>query len=278
MPNKDIRISVVVTTYERPSALDCVLESLSKQQVTPVEVLIADDGSKAETKNLIHSWQKKLTFPLIHCWQEDSGFRAARARNLAAIKSTGNYLVFLDGDCVVFSDFIKRHAMLAEQKKMVIGSRILCSEQLTKDIESKILSPMSWGFIDWIKAHFSKKINRVFPLIRLGNTCFRTLRGNRWKGVRTFNLGVWRKDFFAVNGFDESFQGWGHEDADLAIRLIRNGVLRKDGQLSLPVLHLWHKDNDRSSLSLNIKRLNEIITSNRILAKTGLNKHVKNER
>lgn len=271
MRPQDIKISVIITTYQRPLALNCVLESLTNQHTLPFEVVVADDGSASDTKDLILSWQKKVPFPLIHAWQDDLGFRAARARNLAAIKSNGNYLVFLDGDCVVFPDFIQRHRMLAEPKRMVIGSRILCSKQLTDLIESKKIHPTSWSFADWLKAKFLKQVNRVFPLINLPDTSLRNLRGTRWRGVRTFNLGVWREDFLAVNGFDERFQGWGHEDADLAIRLIRYGVLRKDGQFSLPVLHLWHRENDRSKLIKNEDLLTSTLTSSKTRAQVGVN-------
>lgn len=270
MRPQDIKISVIVTTYQRPSALNCVLESLANQLTLPFEVIVADDGSANDTKDLITSWQKIASFPVIHTWQEDLGFRAARARNLSASKSSGNYLVFLDGDCVVFPDFIDRHKILAEPKKMVIGSRILCSEQLTHQIESATTHPTSWRFIDWLKAKYLKQVNRIFPLINLPNMSLRNLRGKRWRGVRTFNLGVWREDFFAVNGFDERFQGWGHEDADLAIRLIRYGVLRKDGQFALPVLHLWHRENDRSKLTQNVDLLTGTLTSSNIRAQLGI--------
>lgn len=270
MLNKNIKISVIVTTYQRPLALNCVLESLSKQRVSPFEVIIADDGSQTETKDLVLSWQKKTTFPLIHSWQKDLGFRAAKARNLAAIRATGDYLVFLDGDCVVFPNFIERHATLAERKKMVVGSRILCSENFTKLIESKKIYPTSWNYLNWLRAKCLKKVNRIYPLLKLPNTILRNLRGDRWQGVRTFNLGIWREDFFAINGFDERFQGWGHEDADLAIRLIRHGVLRKDGQFSLPVLHLWHKENDRSKLINNVNLLQDTLNSGKIKAKIGI--------
>ena len=153
---------------------------------------------------------------------------------------------------------------------MVIGSRILCSERLTDLIETEKTHPTSWGFIDWLKARLLKQVNRISPLINLPNTALRNLRGNRWRGVRTFNLGVWREDFFAINGFDERFQGWGHEDADLAIRLIRYGVLRKDGQFALSVLHLWHRENDRSQLTKNVDLLTSTLTSLSIRAQVGI--------
>jgi glycosyltransferase involved in cell wall biosynthesis len=266
-------VSLIITTYERPKALSLVLDSLSRLTTFPLEVVIADDGSTEPTKKVIADWQKKLPFRLIHAWQEDDGFRAAAARNKAAIASSGNYLIFLDGDCLVFPDFIRNHIQLSAHNKMVIGSRILCSKELTSEMESGLEKPLDWKLYAWTKAKFLKKINRVLPLVRLNDSWIRNLRGDKWKGVRTFNLGVWRDDFFAANGFDERFQGWGHEDADLAIRLIKNGIQRKDGQFSIPVLHLWHQESDRTKLNHNEKMLSDTLCSTTTRALLGIDQY-----
>lgn len=266
--------SVIITTYERPKALNAVLQSLSRQSTPPYEVIIADDGSKKSTADVIKDWQGKLRYPLIHSWQKDEGFRAGAARNMAVAASSGNYLIFLDGDCIVFHDFIENHIKLAQKNTLVMGSRILCSEKLTKEIENQLTDPSDWHLLDWLIAKLSKKINRLFPLIRMSHfSLFRNCRSNRWKGVRTFNLALWRKDFEKVNGFDERFQGWGHEDANLAIRLIKNSIKRKDGQFALPVLHLWHKENDRSKLNNNEQLILETLQSNEVKATLGLNQY-----
>ena len=268
-----MKTSVIFTTYNSPDWLEKVLWGFFVQSVRDFEIIIADDGSKKNTKETIEHWQQKISCPLLHAWQEDQGFRVAAARNKAVRLSSGNYLVFLDGDCVVFPDFIKNHSSLAEPKKMVMGSRILCSEKLTTQIENLQDDPSKWVISDWISARLSKKINRIFPLIRLGNSFLRTLRGKKWRGIRTFNLALWRKDFIAVNGFDERFQGWGHEDADLAIRLIRYGILRKDGQFSIPVLHLWHKENDRTKLKSNEQLIGDLLNSANTKALIGIDSH-----
>ena len=135
-----ISISVIVTTYDRPKALNVVLKSLSLQTKLPTEIIIADDGSRQKTRSLIKSWQSRITCPLVHVWQEDKGFRAARIRNLGALSAKGNYLIFLDGDCMVFPDFISQHMYLAEANYMVMGSRILCSPTFTYQIENNKLS------------------------------------------------------------------------------------------------------------------------------------------
>jgi len=130
MTGKNLNISVIVTTYQRPVALDLTLSSLAKQKILPFEIIVADDGSSEETKKLVNAWKAKSKIPVIHCWHQDIGFRAAEIRNKAVLLATGNYLVFLDGDCLVFPDFIEQHMQLAEENWMVIGSRILCTKTL----------------------------------------------------------------------------------------------------------------------------------------------------
>jgi len=267
-------VSIIITTYNRPLALDRVLASLANQSILPTEIIIADDGSDSDTALLINSWQSLMPCPLKHVWQSDNGFRAAGARNRAVAASIGDYLIFLDGDCLVFRNFVKNHIALQEHGWMVIGSRILCNKTFTRDIEQKNVAPLSWNIFSWIKSRLDKQVNRIFPLIILPNISLRKLRSSRWKGIRTFNLAVWRKDFISINGFDEAFQGWGHEDADLAVRLLKIGVKRKDGQFSLPVLHLWHQESSRLNEAENFQRLKSRIADNVTISDVGLNQYI----
>mgnify|MGYP003338926070 CR=1 FL=1 len=81
----------------------------------------------------------------------------------------------------------------------------------------------------------------------------------KWLGIRTFNLAVWKNDFYAVNGFDEQFEGWGHEDADFVFRLQHNHIKRKSGSWATEVLHLFHKIHDQSNAAENARRVREKI-------------------
>ena len=265
-----LRVSVIITTYQRPSALNQALARLATQEILPFEIIVADDGSGSDTAMLISDWQRRMKIPLRHIWQEDRGFRAAGARNRAVAASTGEYLVFLDGDCLVFPDFIRQHLALAEEGMMVMGSRILCSRALTELIEAGAEPPRGWG---WVDARWRKDVNRISPLLRIPGQAWRKLRPHRWQGIRTFNLALSRSNFERVNGFDENFQGWGHEDADLAVRLIHTGVYRKDGQFALPVLHLWHRESDRSKTAENMRLLHECISNGQIRAKRGFDQY-----
>jgi hypothetical protein len=100
----------------------------------------------------------------------------------------------------------------------------------------------------------------------------RKLTAQRWRGARGSNMAFWRADLEKVDGFDASFSGWGREDSDLFIRLIRAGVRRKDGRFATGVLHLWHPEADRSRLVENDRQLAEVLDSNRIAARRGLSK------
>ena len=254
-------ISLIVTTYNRPVALDKVFHSISRLIEFPHEIIIADDGSTADTADVIDQWRGRLPCRVDHAWQEDCGFRAARIRNLATNHSTGDYLVYLDGDCLIFPDFITQHRQLAESGYFVAGNRILLSKQLTENLELSYDPPTEWSLTRWLKARYAGDVNRLSPLIRLGDRYWRKIRGSQWQGVRTCNLGVWREDLSAVNGFDEQFIGWGHEDADLAVRLIKYGSRRKDGRFAVPVLHLWHKENPRNQERTNWEKLNESLAN-----------------
>jgi len=81
---------------------------------------------------------------------------------------------------------------------------------------------------------------------------------------------MWRSDFIKVDGFDASFSGWGLEDSDLVIRLVRAGIRRKDGHCATGVLHLWHPERERAQLPENEARLNELIAGSRVRSLRGM--------
>lgn len=263
-------LSLVVTTYNRPDALRSVLHSLAAQDDRGFEVLVADDGSRPDTAAAIAEAAKDFPVPLVHLWQVDAGFRAAAARNLAVAASRGDYIVFMDGDCVARPDFVARHRALAEPGWFVAGNRVLLAEDFTARALQAPSDLHAGSRVTWLLRRFSGAINRWLPLCFVAGQTWRKRQPQRWQGARTCNLAVWRSDLVTVNGFDEAFEGWGHEDADLAIRLLHAGVQRKDGRFATAVLHLWHRENDRSKLPENERRLAEILAGDRISAQLGL--------
>jgi len=263
-------ISVVVSTYERPDALAATLRGLSHQTDRDFEVVVADDGSGPATATVVSEWKERLGVPLHHIWQEDRGFRAAAIRNRAVAACSGEYCVFLDGDCIPRAGFVAAHRKLAARGWFVAGNRVLMSPAFTQAVLYSALAPEQWRFAGWIAARARGDVNRIAPLMRLPLGPLRYLNAAKWLGLRSANLAMWREDFIRVDGFDASFSGWGLEDSDLVIRLMRAGIRRKDGNYATGVLHLWHPERERTQLIENEARLNDLIASSRIRALRGM--------
>ena len=265
-----MKISFIVLTYNRTDALLAVLRSLARQCGIDHEVLVADDGSSAAEVDMLRQHCPAFSCPIRHVWHADMGFTAAAARNLGAHHSVGDYLVFLDGDCVPGPSFVKAHSRLAEPACFVNGSRVLLSEQLTQRVVSQgmDLPDQSWAF--WLRARLKGDSNKLLHMLGWPMSWFRVQQGFRWKGIRSCNLAVWRKDFLAVNGFDETFAGWGHEDADLVLRLSHSAVRRKNGFWATEVYHLWHPEQQRHHESVNSQKVFDRIKTHQIRAEKGL--------
>ncbi len=263
-------ISVIVATYNRPDALDAVLRSLARQGDDNFEVLVADDGSRPDTQAVVKRWQGRVGRRVVHVWHPDDGFRLAEIRNRAILVATGAYCIFLDGDCLARGDFVAAHRALAEPGWFVTGNRVLLSRELARRVLSEHLSPECWTMAQWLKSRLSRRINRLAPLIALPLGPLRKARPRAWRSARGANIAVWRSDLVAVDGFDSGFAGWGREDSDLFVRLIRAGIRRKDGRHATGVLHLWHPEADRARLSANEERLDAVLASDRIVATKGL--------
>lgn len=268
-------ISVIVTTYNWPAALQLCLEALFIQTDNDFEIIIADDGSSAENLAINRSVCGASCVTIKYIYHEDKGFRASAIRNKAVAQSSGEYLIFLDGDCIVRPDFVSTHRKLAVAGHFVPGNRILISQDFTQQVlQNKLsLSHKDWQY--FLGLRLKNKINRLLPLVKLPLGALRLVEPKKWQKAMTCNLAMWRSDFLRVNGFDELFEGWGYEDSDLVIRLIHAGVTRKEGRFAVPVLHLWHPQNDRSQHDSNYQRLLERLNQHDfIVAKKGISQYL----
>ncbi len=236
------RIAVIVSTYNRPDALRSVLVSLNDQRYREFEVFVADDGSGDDTRSVVEAYRAETSIPIRHVWQEDRGFRLAAVRNRAAAAATdAEYLVFIDGDCAVRPDYMLRHARLAERGFYVKGSRVNLSEGLSARVLREQLPIHLWPNREWYSLWRQGEINRFAPVLRVPLGPLRKLSLTEEKGALGSNFALWRGDYLAVNGFNEAFEGYGFEDWEIVVRLLRYGLKRKNGRLAVSVLHLWHE-------------------------------------
>lgn len=246
-------VSVVITTYNRSDALLAVLHGLRLQTDANFEVIVADDGLRPEHQRAILESPVARALRAVHVWHPDVGFTASRIRNRGVAASRGAYIVFLDGDCLPDVDFVAQHRRLAQAGLFVNGSRVLLSPEFTARVlaETEQICGRSPSY--WVQQRLKGHASKLTGLLRLPDGAFRIRDKFSWKGIRSCNMGAWRSDFERVNGFDESFVGWGHEDADFVLRLHNSGVARKNGFCATEVFHLWHKEAARNQESQNAK-------------------------
>lgn len=250
-----MRTSVVVLTYNWPEALARVLASLAAQRQLPDEVIVADDGSGAETRALIERTARDFPVPLRHVWHEDRGFRAARARNRGIAASHGDYVILLDGDMLLHPRFVADHLMLAERGCFLQGGRI----KATRAESARLLAGGAPVFAPWSRADFHEfdgtKRLYAFRQPQLARWKSRSRSGGR---VMSCNMSFWREDLLRVNGFDERMEGYGAEDRELVARLENAGLRRRALKWAALAVHLWHATRaqpDVNDLSLPNNRL-----------------------
>jgi len=265
-----MKTALIVTTYNRPDALAAVLEGYCRQSDQDFELVVADDGSKEDTADIVRQFARRASFRLTYVWHEDRGFRAAAIRNRAVASSEADYIVFTDGDCIPSGHFVRFHKQLAEPGYFLGANRVLLSAGLTNRVLCQQVSIHTWRALDWVVSWSKREVNRLLPLMELPDGPFRKWTPARWEGIKTCNFSVWRDDLIRVNGLDESYEGWGLEDSDLVIRLLRAGVKHKSARFAATVFHLWHPEQDRMRLPDNQKRLDDLLRSSTVRAAVGL--------
>lgn len=259
-----MKISVIVTTYNRPDALERVLDGLLHQIRLPDEIIIADDGSGDSTKAMLQPYLHHAKIRIRHVWQEDIGFRAARIRNRAIAKSYGDYLLLLDGDCIPEKHFVMDHLDLAQKGCFFQGKRVIVNQSVERGFDYEACNSKTRLMIHALKKEISNR-HHIFRI-----RFFPSYTTNKLSGVRSCNMGLFRDDIWAVNGFNHDFEGWGREDSELVVRLFKYGLKRKENPFRAICFHLWHPENKRNTLTQNDGILEKAIQSDAYICKSGL--------
>jgi len=275
-----ISLSIVITTYERPAALDVVLRSLSEEDDQEFDLIVADDGSGPETADVVRAWRERLEGRLVHVWQPDDGFRKARVENLAAREAQGELLVFLDGDLVPRRGFVSAVRRAFRPGWFLASKRLNMSEKLSRRVLEEHLAVWRWSAFRWLATHPGELFAPVRPRERNRPGVLLPIRDRRrsWRDDQPeFRPPYWAYCFFAiqrsdlerVNGFDMRFVGWGEEDVDMGFRLERSGLRCGWAGPETTLLHLWHPDRKETSIG-NMPLLRETQGSDRFDAVVGL--------
>ena len=272
-------VSVVVSTYEWPAALDVVLGSLAEQGDDAFEVIVADDGSGEETRALVERWRASGRLTVDHVWQPNEGWRKSRILNLGALEARGDYLVFLDGDSVPRREFLRAVRRCILPSWFVASKRLHLSQRLTGRVINEHLPVWRWSAARWLFGAPREVFTTEREIARLGLLVPIRDRRRPWRPRQPeffapywaygFCFGVSRTDFERVNGFDLRFEGWGGEDEDIAARLRRAGLKCGWPGPKATMLHLWHEPKQGTTAS-NDPLVRQTLASDHVLAKPGL--------
>ncbi|KYP15972.1 glycosyltransferase family 2 protein [Flavihumibacter sp. CACIAM 22H1] len=242
-------VALVISTYNWPSALELVLETVLRQTRQPDEILIADDGSYDATRQLIQHYQAVYQLPLKHIWQPDKGFRKSLILNKAIRQTNCEYIIQIDGDILLHPNFIADHITAARTGCFIQGSRVLLNAPLTRKMIQTGLLPLR----PWTKG-IRNRINAIhFPLLRF---LFNRKSGSN-QNIKACNLAFWRADYIRVNGYNNEFFGWGWEDVEFATRLLQAGCKKRRLKMAAVAFHLHHNTATRNNLQQNETRFIE---------------------
>lgn len=269
------KASIILSTYQWPEALAAVLSGLVTQSEKNFEVQLADDGSDERTKQVVASYQRRVGFPIHHFWQENKGFRKSRILNEAIKAAQGHTLIFLDGDCVPHRDYVAQHLALQESGRYIAGRRVDLSKEFTAtmtpaQIEGGALNGVGCGIFDlWmdsLRKNGSKPFHRAYLVTKpwLRKLC----KLDQVIDLKGCNFSVSRHDMLAIDGFDQSFEGYGREDTDVELRLQNLGLKIKSAKNLCLQFHLWHEP--RAFTPANDVLLEEVKSSKRVKALKGL--------
>lgn len=247
-------IGIIISAYNNPAWLNKALYGYTRQSVMADEVIVADDGSTIETREIVDLYRDRL--PIRHVWQEDKGFRKATILNKAVKESTADYLIFTDQDCVPRGDFVATHRALAEEGRYLSGGCFKLSRRVSGLLtEEDIASGRAFG-TEWLRRQGQPWTYKMMKLVR--NALFARVMNVVTPRAPTFNgcnSSCWRKDAIAVNGYDERMR-YGGQDREFGLRLQNNGIRPRQIAYSAIVLHL---DHDRPYKNEETIRKNRVI-------------------
>lgn len=259
-----MKISVIISTYNAEEWLEKVLIGYSMQTYKDYEVIVADDGSRPSTKELIDRYAANYPVPLRHLWHEDKGYRRQEVLNVAIIEAANEYIIMTDGDCIPREDFVEVHAKYAEKGKFLSGGYcklpMSTSKAITKeDIESKRCFDVKWlksidklGFSQTLKLTSGSVLSTVLDSVTTTNPSFNNC-----------NSSGFREDMIAINGYDERMK-YGGPDREFGERLENYGVKGKQIRHKAICLHLDHSRGYKTpeSLAANLAIRKEVKEKN----------------
>lgn len=238
------KITVIVTLYNRLEYARNMILALLNQTKMIDELIFADDGSRDDVKDVIGDLIEKCPFTIKKTYQEDIAFRLARSRNNGVREASGDFLIFLDQDVILPNDFIEKFYN-NRRKKIMLTTRAIYSEKSQKDFIQKEIEKVKKLVFDelydkYIKNEQKKEIKSRIRKDFLYKILYRIKLRSRGVKIAGLIFALYKKDYIAINGFDEKFVGWGEEDDDFGNRFFKYGGEVESIKFIKYPIHMYH--------------------------------------
>lgn len=272
------KCSIIISVYKDTDSLDLILESLCNQTIIPDEIIISEDGNSIEMSDYVEVAKEKYKkLDINHLFQEDIGWRKNIALNRAIVASKYEYLIFIDGDCVPFDDFIENHLGQATKRIVFAGKRVELGENITREIRSKKLtvSKLTNNYWLYVIKLINDKTRHLEDILHISYKSF--LSPYIKKEVNYIigcNWSAFKEDILEINGFDETYTlpSVG-EDVDLGWRFRGLGIELKSCRYNANIVHLYHKKRfDSSQGIINNSILKKNFDANKFFCDNGIRK------
>lgn len=274
-----MKVSVIVAVYKDIEALDLIVDAMKRQTYPNVELVVAEDNDAPEMEAYVKGIEG---LEVRHTRQEDQGIRKSRSQNNGILASTGEYLIFIDGDCVPYTTFVEGHVKLSVHGRILSGRRVNLGPRYSALLRSKTLSPdaLERSFVqrypliarDALEGH-SEAGFRLDP----DGWFFRTFRKNASTSLLGCNFSCFKSEMLAINGFDEGYGATSYaDDTDLQWRFAAKGLELRSCKNVANQFHLYH-ERIRGAASIPtpeiMQRFEANKTAGRFVCETGLNTH-----
>jgi len=263
--------SLIISVYKNTDLLKAVLDSLKKQSLNDFEIIIAEDGESVEMKNFIETYTFSNKYK--HITHPDVGWRKNIIMNKAIRNASSDWLIFIDGDCVLHNRFIEMHLRFAQTNFILAGKRVKLDQKTSFELLSKETK------IEDMQAQLIR--NLIFPVRKFKfneegifispENILRFIPYNRKQNkLKGCNMAFSRQAITAINGFDEDYilPAIG-EDIDLTWRFVEAGYTLFSVRNMAVQYHLYHKENWQNQ-DINAGIMKQKMARNEYVCKNGL--------
>tara|TARA_B100000767_G_scaffold135865_1_gene128847 strand:- start:730 stop:1563 length:834 start_codon:yes stop_codon:yes gene_type:complete len=245
------KVTLIIATYNAVDWLKKVLLGYKVQTYSNFEIIIADDGSDVNTKNLIDGFKKNYPVNITHLWHEDLGYRRQTILNEAIVMAKNEYIVFTDGDCIPKNNFIELHAKYASKGRFISGGYCKLDMPLSNFISKDSILNGECFDVKWLNKHGnigSSQFRKLATGPRMSS--FLDLITTSRASFNNCNSSAWKSDLLAINGYDERML-YGGPDRELGSRLENYKVSGKQVRHTVLCLHLDHPRGYKTKESLD---------------------------